>query len=466
MSAAARKASLRARMLWRVLLPLALTWLAGTALTIVVAHVFTRQAFDRSLVDDAYAIAANVSGRGNELALNLSSRELRGILFDRSERVFFAVLRSDGSLVAGDDELRSELHNPSALLEVGDLRHGGQDLRVATVRRDRPTPFAVVVAQTTTHRAALAKQLLMVSVVPQAVLLLVLAAWLWRSIGRELRPLAQLQQGLERRDSTDLAPLEVQAASRDVERLADAVNARMDRIDRGVQAQREFAGNVAHELRTPLAGIRALAGYGLAQQDPAVWQAQLRSIEASQERASRLVDQLLALALADEARDSLQLEPVALDELVRRSVLMFLPRADARGVDLGAVGLDSPVQAQGSVALLEGLLNNLIDNALRYGRPPDGALPRVTVELRREAHEVELSVSDNGPGMALTHREVLLRRWAQGEAGVKLGEGAGLGLAIVARYAALLGGRLELGTAAEGSGLRASLRLRAIGDAQ
>jgi len=126
-------------------------------------------------------------------------------------------------------------------------------------------------------------------------------------------------------------------------------------------------------------------------------------------------------------------------------------------VDLGAVGLDSPVQAQGSVALLEGLLNNLIDNALRYGRPPDGALPRVTVELRREAHEVELSVSDNGPGMALTHREVLLRRWAQGEAGVKLGEGAGLGLAIVARYAALLGGRLELGTAAEGSGLRASL---------
>jgi len=167
-----------------------------------------------------------------------------------------------------------------------------------------------------------------------------------------------------------------------------------------------------------------------------------------------------------EARDSLQLEPVALDELVRRSVLMFLPRADARGVDLGAVGLDSPVQVQGSVALLEGLLNNLIDNALRYGRPPDGAPPRVTVELRREAHEVELSVSDNGPGMALTHREVLLRRWAQGEAGAKLGEGAGLGLAIVARYAALLGGRIELGTAAEGRGLRASLRLSVIGDAQ
>jgi two-component system, OmpR family, sensor histidine kinase TctE len=454
------KSSLRSRMLWRVLVPLAMTWLAGTAVMVAVAYVFTRQAFDRSLLDDAYAIAANVNPHDGELSLNLSSRELRGILFDRSEHVFFAVLRQDGSLVAGDDELRRKVADLRTLPEFSNLRHRGEELRMATVRRGEPMSFAVLVAQTTTGRTQLVERLLIVSVAPQALLLVLLGLWLRRSIGRELEPLATLQQGLERRDSTDLAPVDVDAASREVDRLAQTVNSLMARIARGVQAQREFAGNVAHELRTPLAGIRALADYALAQKDPAVWQAQLRSIAASQGRASRLIDQLLALAIADEAHDSLRLEPVMLDEVVRRGVLTFVPRADAAGVDLGAVGLDLPQCVPGSVALLEGLLNNLIDNALRYGRPLDDVAARVTIELRREAGEVVLSVIDNGPGMDAAQRELVLHRWAQGDAGARLGQGAGLGLAIVGRYTMLLGGRFQLAQASEGGGLRASVFLR------
>jgi two-component system sensor histidine kinase TctE len=198
-----------------------------------------------------------------------------------------------------------------------------------------------------------------------------------------------------------------------------------------------------------------------------VWQAQLRSIEASQERASRLVDQLLALALADEARDSLPLAPVLLDELVHACVLAFLPRADVAGVDLGAVGLDAPMPVLGRIELLEGLINNLIDNALRYGRPVDGTPARLTVELSRDVGgDVVLAVIDNGPGMEPQQRDQLLRRWAQGEAGQRLGEGAGLGLAIVARYASLLGGRFMLSQAAAGKGLRASVTLQPAPAAQ
>jgi two-component system sensor histidine kinase TctE len=105
----------------------------------------------------------------------------------------------------------------------------------------------------------------------------------------------------------------------------------LQRLDRSIRAQKEFAGNVAHELRTPLAGIRALAGYGLGHADPAVWREQLAAIAASEARATALVDRLLAVALAAEAESRLLLEPVALDVVVRDCVLRFLPRADAAG---------------------------------------------------------------------------------------------------------------------------------------
>jgi len=458
---AARKSSLRQRMLLRVLVPLALTWLVGSGVASLVAYLFTREAFDRTLVDDAYAIASNVVERDGDLALGLSAPALNGILFDRNDTLAYAIVRADGSLLAGSPSLAPSLPPRGAPPEVRDTVRDGATLRLATVRRDDPRPFAVVVAQTTVGRSKLLRRLLIYSVAPQAVLLLIIGTWLARSVGRELAPLGRLQKALAQRDSNDLASVHVDAESRDVEQLTQTINALMERIHRGLRAQREFAGNVAHELRTPLAGIRALVDYGLAHKDPQVWHVQLRSVAASQDRASRLVDQLLALALADEASDSLVLQPLAIDEIVRHGVLAFMARADAMGVDLGAVGLDQPVSAMGNRELLEGLLSNLIDNALRYGRPAGDQPARVTVELRSEGREVVLSVTDNGPGMELQQRDLLLKRWAQGTAGIKLGEGAGLGLAIVSRYAELLKGRLELASGPDGRGLSASVRLSA-----
>ena len=112
----------------------------------------------------------------------------------------------------------------------------------------------------------------------------------------------------------------------------------LGRVRAGVQAQREFTGNVAHELRTPLAGIRSLAEHALAQTDPQQWRAQLQRVLQSEQRASHLIDQLLALALADETRDTLVLEPLALDRLVRDFVLRHMAQADSLGIDLGASG--------------------------------------------------------------------------------------------------------------------------------
>ena len=233
------------------------------------------------------------------------------------------------------------------------------------------------------------------------------------------------------------------------------------RVGRTVRSQKEFAGNVAHELRTPLAGIRALTEYGLMHSDPQVWREQLASIAKSQERASHLIDQLLALALAQEAREVLQPQPLRLDEVARDALLRHLPRADSLGVDLGGRGLDAALTVAAQRALLEGVLDNLIDNALRYGRPPDGSAARVTVDITADMRAgVCLSVLDNGPGIGAAERERLLRRWSQGQAGEALGQGSGLGLAIVAEYARILGAALSLDAGEEGIGLRASLRFQ------
>jgi two-component system sensor histidine kinase TctE len=447
MSAGRRAPSLTARVLRGVLLPLALTWLLGTAVVLVVANYFTGQAFDRALLDDAYAVSANVRAGESGLELRLSPRELTAALFDHSERVYYAVLRPGGSLLAGDPGLHAPAPEEGARHRFFDLHRERQALRAVVLNHEAPNAFRVVVAQTTRARAALIERLLAYSLAPQLVLLALLAAWLSRGIRRELRPLGEMQQALDQRDAQDLSPIAVARSARELQRLGDAVNALFERLGHSVRAQREFAGNVAHELRTPLAGIRALADYGLAQASPAVWREQLERIAASEARASHLVDQLLALALADEGRTSLPQTPLRLDELVQQAVLRHLGAADARGVDLGASGLDEPVTVQANAALVEGILDNLIDNALRYGGRT------LTIELEGRT----LGVVDDGPGIPIEVQRTLTQRWAQGPAGQKLGQGAGLGLAIVARYAALLGAELRFGSGPAGRGLRVSL---------
>ena len=460
---APRKPSLNSRLARHVMVPLIVTWAIGAIVTAAVANQFTQQAFDRSLLDDAYLLVSRVVLRDGELALSLSSTDMSTLLFDPSETEFFAVLAPGGRLVAGHAGLRPRTEGGPPV-EFADMHYQNRRLRGVTLRLASPAAFSVVVAQTTATRSELLARLLTYSIAAQLLLLLALTWWLRRAIRSDLEPLDALQHALDQRDASDLAPvspaLTAGARSRDIERLGLAVNALLARVGGSIRAQQEFAGNVAHELRTPLAGIRALAEYGLAQPQPAVWREQLQAIVASQARASHLIDQLLALALADEAASSLALVPVALDRVARDVLLQWLPRADAHDVDLGAGGLESRVEVVAHPALVEGLLNNLLDNALRYGGVPSRR-PMVTVELARCGDEVRLSVIDNGPGLAAPERQRMTQRWAQGPTGERLGEGAGLGLAIVARYAELMHARFELADGPDGQGLRASVAFAA-----
>ena len=454
--------SLGSRLLRHMMLPLALIWALGAAIAVLVGDEFTQQAFDSALLDDAYAVSANVRQKAEGLDLGLTDDALDAVLFDQSETMYFVVLRDDGSVIAGQPGLQiAPAPSGSATHAFSNIDVDGQRLRAVRLQHRDAPGFSVVIAQTTSNRTQLVLRLVLYAITPQLVLLLLVAWGLRRVIRQDLAPLAALQRTLDQRDASDLTPVPAalirDANSSEVERLGVAVDALLGRVSDSVRAQREFAGNVAHELRTPLAGIRALAEYGLAQTDPALQREQFQAIVQAQARTSHLVDQLLALALADETHDTLKLEPVALDAVAREVVLHFMARADRSGVDLGAHGLDQSIEVPANAALVEGLLSNLIDNALRYGGGVAGRSPVITVELSRSATEVWLTVVDNGPGMTPHERAALRTRWAQGSTGQRLGEGAGLGLAIVARYAELLRARFEIDEGEDGQGVSAGI---------
>jgi len=456
-----RPPTLLQRLLRTVLLPLALTWIAGSVVSFAVAQYFAQGAFDRSLLDDAYLLAAHVREVDGRLQLDLTPGELNTVLYDQAETVYFSIRAPDGKLVAGRPDLQVLVRPGREPFTFADLAYAGRLLRAVGFHNDSPLAFDVTVAETTSSRDATLRELMFYSMLPQVALLVLLAWWLRRSIRRDVQPLATLRRALEERSSQDLAPVPPEASTRDVQSLAAAINGLLQRLERSIRAQKEFAGNVAHELRTPLAGIRALAEYGLGHQEPAVWRTQLAAIAASEARATSLVDRLLAVAVASEAESGLALQPIALDAVVREVVLRFLRRADAAGVDLGALGIDTPVWVAAEPTLLDGILGNLIDNALRYGVSGTDT-PAITVAVERRGDEVLLSVQDNGPGAPHEQQFELAERGTQGEAGQLLGKGVGLGLALVAQYARLMNGRMRLRSGEGGRGWVCEIAFPAI----
>ena len=253
--------SMRTRLLQHILVPLALTWLVSSLVVITVASHFAQKAFDRSLLDDAYLLASRVGvlKSSSVLELNLSNQDLGTVLFDQSESIFFAIYDQQGGLVAGHPGLSAPALRLNAPPFFETVVFQNMDMRTVTLFQSKPQPFFVVVAQTTASRSGLLQSLLWVTVVPQVLLLILLGWGLRRAIQKEIDPLLHLEQGILSRDVSDLSPLPPMGGSRDVRRLGQAFNDLLMRVNDGVRAQREFTGNVAHELRTPLAGIRALA---------------------------------------------------------------------------------------------------------------------------------------------------------------------------------------------------------------
>jgi two-component system OmpR family sensor kinase len=312
----------------------------------------------------------------------------------------------------------------------------------------------IQVAQPLSVRNRLAFTAAWRTLLPFVVALPLMGLLIWRLVGRELKPIETAAQAVARRSPQSLAPIETEKVPVEIEPLVLALNGLLGRLSGALEHERQFIADAAHELRTPLTALRLqlqLAERARDDEERARSHAALRDGIA---RAVRLVEQLLALARQDpdvpvEAR-AVDLVPVA-----RSALDGHAASAQARGLSLGLEAPDDPVCVRGDPASLRTLLDNLLDNAMRY--TPSGG---VEVRVAREDSRAILEVEDTGPGIPPSERTRVFDRFYRGE-GAAAG-GSGLGLPIVQRIADKHGGSVELLDAASGHGLRVRVSLPSL----
>lgn len=280
---------------------------------------------------------------------------------------------------------------------------------------------------------------------PMLLALPALGVLVWLAVRWGTRPLAVLRQQVVRRDPGNLVPLDIVDPPAEVAPLVAALNRLLERVRQSIESERRFTADASHELRTPVAAVRAHAEVARAATGEAERRTALDAVLAGCDRAAHVVQQLLTLARLDPADAGARYEPCDLRQLARAVLADVAPGAVAQGVDLELMpGL--PVGIPGNPGLLAVLIRNLVDNAVRYS--PSGG--RVCVEVLNEPG-LRLVVSDQGPGIPPAERAALGQRFHRLAGSREVG--TGLGLSIVKRVAELHGGAVQFHDGPGGRGL-------------
>ena len=436
-----------------------LAWLATGALVYLLALHYANMNYDRALTDLASALERMMKSEARFESLNPQAR----ILFEvDSEDPNFFTVRSvrHGTLASNLDlPMPDPLPTPGAKPRVRSITLGERSLRMASVAvaDDEPGDLIVIsVAQTLRERRALAREIL-VGVLPIVLGLITLVLILvWFGVRRGLHLFDPLTRHLASRRTRDLSPLDQSIVPVEIRPLSHTVDLLFARLRGLLELQDRFIADAAHQLRTPLAGLRLQAERALADPSPDTVREALIHVERLSAGAGRAAGQLLALARTQSNVDDPPLAPVDLARLAREHVAESVPRALAANIDLGYAGPNADAMVAGDGVMLREALVNLVDNALNYV----GANGSVTVEVAQELRTVSLSVEDDGPGVGEEWWPRLGERFFRAPGTAR--EGSGLGLAIVRRIAERHRAALVFAHGHDGKGLRATLRFPAL----
>ena len=438
-----------------MLTPLLLLWPVSLALTWLVAQGLANKPFDRALEYNAHALAQLVTVQHSKVQFNLPQPASEILRADDSDIVYYQVTGPGRKFLSGERDLPlpdDDDHTAPGEVRLRDAELRGVEIRVAYiwVRLALPdAPLALVqVAETREKRSVLATEIIKGVMLPQFVILPLAVLLVWMALARGIKPLHLLEQRIRRRRPDDLSPLDDKAVPMEVAPLVQSVNDLLTRLNDSIATQKRFLADAAHQLKTPLAGLRMQAD--LAQREGTSTddlKKSLQQIGRSSIRATHTVNQLLALARAESGGIHISRQPCDLAQLTMEVVQDCVPRALEKRIDLGYEGVQPGAPGgllDGNLTLLRELVRNLVDNAINY-TPSSAERPGVvTARVLTDPFGgvLLLQVEDSGPGIAEAERELVFQpfyRTLGNEA-----DGSGLGLPIVQEIARQHGATVTL----------------------
>ncbi|MEN9711863.1 MAG: hypothetical protein RLY90_124 [Pseudomonadota bacterium] len=429
-----------------MLTPLLLLWPVSLALTWLVAQNIAGRPFDRGLEYNVQALAQLVKSDTQRVYFNLPQPAREILRADDADLIYYQVLGARGEFISGEHDFPKPAFDVKVVpgeVRLRDDEIRGNDVRVAytwvSVDIAGSKPVLVQVAETLEKRSVLATEIIKGVMLPQFVILPLAVLLVWLALARGIKPLNQLEERIRQRLPDDLSPLDESSVPLEVAPLVASINDLLTRLKESIATQKRFLADAAHQLKTPLAGLRMQAD--LAQRESASaaeLKQSLQLIGRASMRATHSVNQLLSLARAESGSTHIARAPCDLVALASDVIQDSLPRALDKHIDLGYEGVQpgSPdVVINGNATLLKELIRNLVDNAINY-TPSSAEVPGVVtvrVLADRFGRVVLLQVEDSGPGIPESERDLVFQPFYRA-LGTEA-DGSGLGLPIVLEIA-------------------------------
>jgi two-component system sensor histidine kinase TctE len=451
--------SVRGRLLAWIIVPITAYIVIDTVVLYHSAMDAANAAYDRMLVTTAYSIgdALRIDEQGLRQPVSYATLEVYEPEY--STRMIYAVRSLDGQFLSGDGDLPryvpaagAGLPATPSLLHIYESRYGSARVRVVAVYQPLAPgsgyPGVVIqIAELMENRTSVALGLLRGTLLRQAILLTVVAVSTLLAVSGALRPLLALKQQLDERRDTDLAPVVDHSATPELSQMVAALNTMISRVGKLLGLQQRFVSDASHQLRTPLAVLKAQVQSGLRGDAPPL--TVLGEIAVTADRAVNLADKMLSLAKVEQLRDRGQREACNMALIAQDVAIELSPLISAKNLDFSMEACDSTVL--GHPWMLSELISNLVHNAIRH-TPQDG---RMGIRIVEEGYRLALTVWDTGNGLSADIRDRLFEPFAA----THDSKGCGLGLTICAEIAGSMGATLNLANRIE-SGVVAGLDAR------
>jgi two-component system, OmpR family, sensor histidine kinase TctE len=405
---------------------------------------------DRRLREAANALMARVQVVGGQVTLD--ANPTGGTALPVPASIKYAVRDSQGHLLIGEAQLPIVPMNSAnaQLFAMAQIDH--RSVRTLTTRFDTRAGVVIITAADAGPTAEPAARYgFMSTLLWDFVQLDITFVLVWVGIQLGLRPVKKLRDEIAARSPHDLRPIVESSVPREIAPVVVTLNRLFTMLRSSVQSQQQFIANTAHQLRTPITGMQAQLDILIGEPAAQPISSRLRTLQESVRQLAHSSNQLLSLARADPAANmAAKNQSVVLSAIVGEVVAKFFDRALQSNIDLGIEV--QPVSITADPSLLDDLLSNLVDNALKY-TPAGGS---ITVSAGVRNGSAYLAVEDTGPGIAEAERQRVRQRFYR--LPNSPGHGSGLGLAIVDEIARLYGATMTIGPGTSGPGTRVLLQ--------